>query len=144
MGSKNVETARAAYQAFNSRDFDAILRMVSDRVIYEDRARGETFKGRDGYLGFLQGWVASFSNAECAQLKLVDGGDTVVAEFIGRGTNDGPLGPLPKSGKQLNLPFCEIIRFNEQGEIISAAIYYDQLSMMAQLGHAQPVEAAAS
>lgn len=139
-----METVRAAFQAFNSRDFDAILRSVSDGVQYEDRARSETYRGRNEYREFLQSWVTPFSNAECAQLKLIDGGDTVVAEFIGRGVNDGPLGPLPKSGKQLNLPFCEIMRFNEQGEIVSGAIYYDQLSMMTQLGHAQPVEAAAS
>ena len=41
--------------------------------------------------------------------ELTDAGDTVVAEFTGRGVNDGPLGPLPASGKQMNHPFCEIL-----------------------------------
>jgi hypothetical protein len=32
---------------------------------------------------------------------------------------------------------CEIIRFDAEGRIVSGGIYYDQLSMLTQLGHAQ-------
>ena len=135
MASKNVDTFRAAHQAFNKREFDALLNLLAEDFVYEDRARGNTFRGRNGFREFMQGWVTAFSNAEVASAQYIDGGDTVVAEFSGRGTNDGPLGPLPKSGKQLNLPFCEVMRFNPRGQIASGAVYYDQMSMMAQLGH---------
>ena len=75
--------------------------------------------------------------------KITDANDVVVTEFVGRGVNDGPLGVLPASGKQLNLRFCEVLRFDQQGQIVSGTIYYDQLSMMAQLGQAESVQAAA-
>ena len=84
----------------------------------------------------MQGWVSAFSNAQVTGAQYIDGGDTVVAEFTGRGINDGPLGPMPKSGRQLNMAFCEIMRFNPQGQIISGATYYDVMTMMTQLGHA--------
>ena len=143
MASRNAETAGKLFESFNSRDFDASLRAASEAVTLEDRATGVTLKGRSGFREFMQGWVDAFSNAECVDLELIDANDVVVAEFIGRGVNDGPLGPLPPSGKQMNHRFCEIMRFDEQGQLVSVTIYYDQLSMMAQLGHAQPMEAAA-
>lgn len=143
MASKNVETLSAAHKAFNKREFDAVVKVMSEDVHYHDRARGVSFKGHGGFKEFMQGWVTAMSNAEVFEPKYIDGGDTVVAEFIGRGTNDGPLGTLPKTGKQLTLNFCEVIRFNERGQIVSGAVYYDQLSMMIQLGHAQPPKAVA-
>ena len=48
------------------------------------------------------------------------------------------------TGRTIRIPFCEIMTFNEEGQIVSGAAYYDQLSMMIQLGHAQPAEAAAA
>lgn len=136
MASKNVDTFSAAHQAFNRRDFDAVVKMMAEEFVYEDRARGVKFTGRSGFKEFMRGWVTAFSNAEVSGPRYIDAGDTVIAEFTGRGTNDGPLGELPKTAKQLNLPFCEIIRFNAQGQMVSGSCYYDQMTMMSQLGHA--------
>ena len=144
MVSKNVEAFRAAHQAFNRRDFDAVVNLLTEDFSYEDRPRGVTFTGRTGFREFMQGWVAAFSNATVSEPTYIDGGKIVVAEFVGRGTNDGPLGPLPATGRPMNVRFCEIMRFNDQGQIVSGAAYYDQLSMMVQLGHAQPMGAAAA
>ena len=142
MASKNVETFMASHRAFNTRDFEAVVNAMAENVKYEDRARGLSFEGRSGFKQFMQGWVAAFSNAEVSEPRYADAGNVVVAQFIGRGTNDGPLGPLPKTGRQMKTPFCEIMTFNDKGQIISGAAYYDQLSILIQLGHAQPAEAA--
>ncbi len=136
MAAKNVETFTAAHQAFNRRDFDAVENLLAEDFTYHDQSRGVTFSGRSGFREFMQGWVTAFSNAEVFEPKYIDGGDTVVAEFIARGINDGPLGPLPKTDKQLNLHFYEVMRFNNNGQIVSGNAYYDQQSMMVQLGHA--------
>lgn len=136
MSVNNVETFRAAHQAFNRRDFDGVVRSMTDDFTYRDHARGVTFTGRDGFREFINGWVTAFSNAEVFQPIYIDGGNVVVAEFTGRGVNDGPLGPSPATGRQMNLQFCEVIRFNDRGQMVSGGAYYDQLSMMAQLGHA--------
>lgn len=137
MASRNVETFRAAHQAFNRRDFDAVVSAMAEEVTYQDRARNITFAGRKGFKEFMEGWVTAFSNAQVSEATYIDAGDVVIAQFTGRGSNDGPLGPLPATGKQLNLQFCEILRFNDNGQIVSGAAYYDQLSLLVQLGHAQ-------
>jgi steroid delta-isomerase-like uncharacterized protein len=135
MASQKVESVRARHDAFNRRDFDAALNGVAEHVTYRDRARGETYEGHDGFTQWLRTWPAAFSDGRVADPTYVDAGDVVIAEFAGRGTNDGPLGDLPPTGRTIDVPFCEITRFDANGEVVEAAIYYDQLSMMAQLGH---------
>jgi len=39
--------------------------------------------------------------------------------------------------------FCEVSRFDKNGRTISGAIYYDLYTMLTQLGHIQPLKAAA-
>ena len=142
MASKNVETFRSAHQAFNRRDLEKLFSLLADDFSYEDRARAMTFTGRAGFDQFLRGWITAFSDANVFEPTYIDGGNTVVALFLGRGTNDGPLGPVPASGRQLNLPFCEIMRFDAAGKIVSGEIYYDQMTLLGQLGQIEPQVAA--
>jgi steroid delta-isomerase-like uncharacterized protein len=140
MASRNVETFRAAHQAFNRRDFDAVVNVMAEDVTYHDRARDVTFRGRTGFREFMQEWAAAFSNAAVTDPTYSEAGDTVIAQFMARGSNDGPLGPLPATGKSVNFYMCEILRFNAEGQVVSGVVYYDQLSILVQLGHAQPAE----
>jgi hypothetical protein len=34
----------------------------------------------------------------------------------------------------MDLPFCEVLRFDESGRIVSGGIYYDVMTMLTQLG----------
>jgi steroid delta-isomerase-like uncharacterized protein len=141
MASQSVEKHRAAHQAFNRRDFDEIAGMMTEDFTYTDHPRGETFRGPDAFReGFLERWVASFSDAEVSDPTYLDAGNASIAQMTGRGTNDGPLGDLPATGKTLNFPLCEVMRFNERGQMVSGGAYYDQLTMLAQLGHVEAAE----
>jgi steroid delta-isomerase-like uncharacterized protein len=142
MASKNVDTFRAAHQSFNKRDFNGVTALMADNFVYHDHPRGMTLKGREGFRQFMQGWATAFSDAAVTSPTYIDGGNVVVAEFLGRGTNDGPMESHPATGKSINLPFCEIMRFDESGEIVSGAIYYDVMSMLAQLGLLAPAGSA--
>jgi steroid delta-isomerase-like uncharacterized protein len=138
MASSNVETFKAAHEAFNRRDYDGVVDAMAAEMSYRDHAQNTTFQGKSGFKQFLQGLVAAFSNVQVAEATYIDAGDTVVAQFVNRGTNDGPLGPLPATGKPLELHLCEILRFDAEGHIVSGELYYDRLSIMAQLGHSNP------
>lgn len=134
MASRNVEIFREAHRAFNRRDFDGVASRMVDGFTYQDHARGMTYRGREGFKQFMGIWVSAFSNAEVCEPTYIDGGDVVVAQFRGRGTNDGGMGPFRATGRTMDLPFCEILRFDEAGRILSGAIYYDVITMLTQLG----------
>ncbi len=63
--------------------------------------------------------------------------DQVVVEFIGRGTNTGPLhmptGDIPATGRHLELSFCEVIQCRN-GKIVNFHIYFDNMTLLQQLG----------
>ena len=134
MASRNVETFRAAHDAFNRRDFDGVIAPFTDGFTYVDQPRAVTLTKPQFKDVFMQGWVSSFSDAQVTQAEYIDGGDTVVCRFVGRGTNDGPLEGAPPTGRTMTLPFVEIMRFDPQGRITGGEAIYDQATILTQLG----------
>jgi steroid delta-isomerase-like uncharacterized protein len=143
MASKNVETMRAAHDSWNRRDFDAMVSAVGPTISYTDYARGVAIKTRDEFKNFVAGWAQAFSDGKITQTSYIDAGDTVIAQFTAVGTNSGPFGSLPATGRRMSLPFCEICKFDANGRMISGGVYYDQLTILTQLGHAKQAAAGA-
>ncbi len=139
MASSNVDAIRGVHGAFNDRDWDTIRGRFADDCVFID-GRGERHEGPDGYVeGYSKMWATGFPDGQISRPTYYDAGDTVIAEFTGRGTNDGPLGPLPASGRSVELPYCEIYQFNADGRISSGRAYFDQLDLLTQIGQAEAV-----
>ena len=136
--ASNVEQFKKGHAGFNSRDFDAVADLLADGFVYHDHSRGIEFRGRDEFKAFMSEWVKIYSDCRIENPAYIDGGNKVVAQFTARGTNDGPFGQLPPTNKQVTMDMCEIMQFDDQGKIVAGDIYYDQLSMLMQLGHVQP------
>ena len=135
MESRNVETHRAGHEAFNRRDFEAMVEKYAERITWIDQARGATFNTPDEFKSeFLAGWIQPSSDCEVTQARYTDAGETIVARFTARGTNDGPLGSFPATGKPWTLPICEMWHFDGGGRVVGGEIYYDQVSLLSQLG----------
>jgi len=143
MASKNVQTHRDAHEAWNERDFDAVTSQMASSITYTDHARGLTIRTREDFTDWVKEWAQLFSNGKIVDARYTDAGDTVVARMTGRGTNDGPFGPYPATGREVRFDVCEILQFDEQGRIVGGDVYYDQLGMLAQLGHVEVPAAAA-
>ena len=41
--------------------------------------------------------------------------------------------------RKMSLAFCEIRHFDKQGRMVSGGCYYDQYTLLTQLGHIQPL-----
>ncbi len=143
MASKNVETLRAAHESWNKRDFAGVVRNVTDNIAYTDQAQNHSFNNRDAFRTWVESWAKAFPDGRITKAEYIDAGDVVVARFITEGTNDGPFGSLKPTGKRMTLPFCEIVHFDQQGKAISGNCYYDQYTILTQLGHVQPQKVAA-
>jgi steroid delta-isomerase-like uncharacterized protein len=143
MSSKNVETVRAAHESWNRRDFDGVVSSMSDNFTYTDHARNLHFKSRDEFKAWTKEWAKSMSDGRIVKPSYIDAGDTVIAQFTAEGTNDGALGPLPATGKRMSFDFCEVVHFDKNGKVVSGGCYYNEMTILSQLGHAKPLSAAA-
>jgi len=137
MASKNVKTALELYEAFNKRDLDAAVKAAAEDIIYEDHGRSTTYKSRQEFKDSLQEWIDGFSDGQATEITAIDAGDKVIVQFIGVGTNDGKMGPVPATGRRASVPFCDVHTFDAKGRIVRSASYYDMLSFMVQLGLAE-------
>jgi steroid delta-isomerase-like uncharacterized protein len=134
MESRNVQAHRAGHEAFNRRDFDAMVSEYADRISWTDQARSITFTTPEEFKNtFLQGWIQASSDCRVTDARYTDAGDMVVARFTAEGTNDGPLGPFPATLKEWTLPICEMWHFDPDGRVVGGEIYYDQASLLTQL-----------
>ena len=135
MASSNVEAHRAGHQAFNRRDFQAMIEQYADSIVWTDHAQGRTFRTPHEFrTDFLPGWVEAASDIRITGPRYIDGGQTVVCTFTVEGTHDGPLGPFPATGKPFALPLCELWHFDSGEGVVGGDLYYDQVSLLTQLG----------
>jgi len=142
MASKNVRTLRDAHDSWNRRDFAGVVRNAAEGLVYTDTARSLNLNSRDKFREWTEAWAKAFSDGKITNAEYIDAGDIVVAQFTVQGTNDGPLGSMKPTGRKMSLPFCEICHFDKQGRTVSGTCYYDQYTLLTQLGHI-PLAAAA-
>jgi steroid delta-isomerase-like uncharacterized protein len=135
MAARNVEAHRAGHEAFNQRDFEAMTRQYAERISWSDHAQGRTFTTPQEFRDdFLAGWVRSSSDIRVSDPRYLDAGQAVVCTFTVTGTHDGPLGPFPATGRPFALPLCELWHFDADGRVVGGDLYYDQVSLLTQLG----------
>ena len=142
MSAKNVKTLRAAHESWNNRDFAGVIRNNAANLTYAARSP-LTLNTREKFRERSEGWAKAFSDGRISNPQYIDAGDIVIAPFTAEGTNDGPFGSMKPTGRKMSLPFCEICHFGKQGQIVSGACYYDQYTLLTQLGHIQPLALAA-
>jgi steroid delta-isomerase-like uncharacterized protein len=143
MSAKNLKMLRAAHESWNKRDFAGVIDNAAENLSYTDHARAITLSTREKFREWTEGWAKAFSDGRIADPRYTDAGDIVVAQFTVEGTNDGPLGSMRPTGRKVSLPFCEICQFDKRGRIVSGSCYYDQYTLLTQLGHIQPLAVAA-
>jgi len=143
---ENMRIAREIYEAFNADEFDRALDHVADDaecVLYYD---GLTFSGREGFRKMMAHHKAPFPDGEVEVVSQSAGDESVTNECIYRATHTAPMHmpdgtEAPPTGKKIELPFCEVFRF-EDGKVKSLHSCADNLTAMAQLGLIPAPEAA--
>jgi steroid delta-isomerase-like uncharacterized protein len=135
MASRNVQTYRAGHEAFNQRDFEAMTKHYADSITWTDHPQGRTFTTPQAFKDdFLAGWVQASHDIRITGPRYIDADQTVVCTFAVVGSHDGPLGPFPATGAEFALPLCEMWHFDLSGRVVGGDLYYDQVSLLTQLG----------
>jgi len=110
--------------------------LMSNDIIHISATAG-TVTGIEAFLAFVTAFKQAFPDLHWEMREFVEGPDTVVAEGVFIGTNSGmmvgPRGPIPATGRRVELPFCDIWKVRN-GRIVENRIYYDQVTFLGQLG----------
>ena len=112
-----------------------MTKQYADSIAWTDHSQGRTFRTPQEFTDdFLPGWIRASSDIRITGPRYFDAGQTVACTFTVAGTHDGPLGPLPGTGKEFALPLCEMWHFDSSGRVVGGDLYYDQVSLLTQLG----------
>ena len=60
--------------------------------------------------------------------------NVLICEGVFLGTNDGPMGNIPATGKKMDLRFSLIAIIDSDGLISEERSYYDNAGFLSQLG----------
>jgi ketosteroid isomerase-like protein len=94
MSRENVDVIRAAYEAWNVGDADAVRDLHHPEVVAhypEDWPEAGPFVGRDAVIRQLEELRATWDdNTAEPTTDFLDAGDRVVAKFVWRGSGHGP------------------------------------------------------
>ena len=85
MSQENVEIVRAAFEAWNARDMEAVFAHFHPELVYHPRADEpdpSPHVGRDAYERLAYGFIDSFSEATFEVLELIDAGDHVITSTV--------------------------------------------------------------
>ena len=133
----NATIVRNHFDAFNRRDIDKGLALVTKDVKWMNIPFNLNFTGHSGYREFHDNWTTAMPDCKVEILNIVAGEEWTAVEFVGRGTHTGPLvgpqGTIPATQKKLELRVCELLRIND-GQISESHVYFDAATMLRQLG----------
>lgn len=134
---KNKAVVRAFVDAVNGQDWDRVATLVAPDFTRHSHAAGPPgVRSRDELLGFLRGEFETFPDAHEEIADILAEGDRVAVRHSFRGTQAGPMGRYPPSGRIMSSEYLAIYRL-ENGIIVEAWAEWDNQSGLVQLGHVQ-------
>jgi steroid delta-isomerase-like uncharacterized protein len=145
--AENADLIRSLLEAWNRRDFDFATERTSPDLVIVDRGSGATFRGREGERQYNTSWADAFPDGQITIERILEVGDTVVAEYTGTGTHTGPFvtpgGTIAPTGKAVTIHLCDVYEIRD-GMLEKQHVYLDSGALMAQLGLTAPAATGAS
>jgi len=133
----NATVVRSHFDSFNARDIEKGLALVTNDVKWMNIPFNVNYTGHSGYREFHNNWTTAMPDCKVEIKNVIGGDEWTVVEFIGRGTQTGPLagpqGTIAATQKKLELKVCEVFRLKD-GQITESHVYFDAATMLRQLG----------
>lgn len=128
--------ALSLFDAWERRDYGAVMEHMAKGALVKDAPRGLVLGDPSDVRDWFESWVTACPDATAGATVPVASTDGAVVQGVYVGTNTGPFGPLPATGRAVSMPFAIVIRFDAAGRVTEYSVYYDQLTLLTQLGHA--------
>lgn len=129
----HAATARRMYGMLSAGDVDGFGALLSDDMVEHEETPGLA-PTKEGVLEFFRMQLAGFPDLQMRAEDVVASGDKVVLRGVVTGTHTGEFMGIPPTGKRVEVPLIDIIRFGDDGLACEHWGVFDRLAMMQQLG----------
>lgn len=133
MEKANKETMQKIFDALNGNTPDALDNLIVTDFIEHTPDPMVEGTGRDALKKAFAMYHQAYPDLKITVNWMVAEGDMVVAHYTWSGTNTGAMGPMPATGKAVNVDGVDIARFKD-GKGVEHWGYFDMQKMMEQLG----------
>jgi predicted ester cyclase len=134
---ENKALVRRFGEAMNARQFHLLDELVAPGFLRHCQATPDIdVRSLQDFKDFLKQDAAVFPDSIQTLRYMLAEGDLVAIWAIYEGTQKGPMGPFPPSGKKMCIDFGAILRV-ENGRIAELWVTWDNMAALAQLGHLQ-------
>ena len=127
----NKAIARRFYDAMNEGKLEIIDEVIDENLIEHDESPGLT-PNREGVRQFFQMVRTAFPDFSMTIEDMIAEGDKVFIRAKMKGTQQGEFMGIPASGKQMTVPFADIVRFSG-GRVVEHWGITDTGAMVRQL-----------
>ncbi|MCO1575069.1 ester cyclase [Crossiella sp. SN42] len=123
---------REHMESENRHEFDVTLGTF-EHPRYEIMATGDVYDGAEAVSRYFEESRTAFPDQRNELVALHHADDAVIAEFLLKGTHEGPLRGIPATGKSFTVPATAFFVF-EGADLVCERVYTDMLSILVQLG----------
>jgi steroid delta-isomerase-like uncharacterized protein len=139
--ARREAVVREHMESENVHDFDATIDTFS-HPRYELVATGEVHDGERAVRAYYEETRRAFPDQRNELVSLRHADDAVIVEFDLLGTHRGPLRGLPATGRSFRARMTAFFIFDGE-RIVCERVYFDQATIMRQLGVAHDPATAA-
>lgn len=138
--SDGTDIVKGMTEVINSRELDRLGDFVaSDIVRHSSATLGVTVTNLDEFRAFLEADIASVPDSVQTIDVIFGNGEYVGVRARYNGTQQGPMGPFPATGKPIEIAFVGLLRI-EDGKVAEIWVEWDNLGALMALGHILPPE----
>jgi steroid delta-isomerase-like uncharacterized protein len=132
----NKAAVRNALARIGEGDVDAFVAMLAPGYVRHCQAMPagmQELRGPAAMSAWLEANKATFPDYREELENMVAEGDFVAWRSVGSGTQLGPMGPFPATGRRMSIAIIGMHRF-EDGQIVETWTSWDNLAALGQLG----------
>jgi predicted ester cyclase len=129
-------------EATNARQLDVLDQLITPNFVRHCQATPQfDIRNREQFKDFLRQDAAVFPDNTLTLTQLLADGDLAAVWGTYGGTQLGQMGPFPPSGEKVRVDIGAVLRV-ENGKVAELSITWDNLAVLAQLGHLPAVPSA--
>ena len=133
---RNMTVVRQTHADLAAGDFEAFKASIGPNYVRHCQAMPpglQELRGTEEFFSFIEEFIKAVPGHQDTLSQMIAQGDMVAYISTISGTQTGPMGNLPASGKTFTLVNIIIQRL-ENGKVVETWVSWDNVSMLSQLG----------